>query len=159
MTSRGLLLFGHIFGFVLWVGVTFTISLMTARAKRTGDRSIMAFAYRTSQGLLKGPGLVGAVLTIVAGFGLTGVADYGFFEPFPIHWMFQMQLLGTIAFLAMVFLQLPNAERLARAAEASAAAGEDSEAFGKFHKRHALLTMGIGLLLVVVMVLGSLKPL
>ncbi|MDH3734522.1 MAG: hypothetical protein OEU54_13405 [Gemmatimonadota bacterium] len=158
MTTRGILLLGHIFGFVLWFGVTFTVSLISARAKRTGDRTVMAFAYRSSQGMLKGPGLIGAILAIVCGFGLTGVMEYGYFEPWPNHWMFQMQLMGVLAFLAMILLQLPNAERLARAAEASAAADEDSEAFVSFHKRHALISSVIGLMLLVALVLGSLKP-
>ena len=77
MTMRGVLLFGHIIGFVLWFGLSFTLALMTVRAKKTGDRSVVAFAYRTSHDLLKGPGLVGILVTMICGFGLTGVGGYG----------------------------------------------------------------------------------
>lgn len=158
ITSRAIMLLGHILGFVLWFGITLSVSMVSLRAKRTGDRTVMAFAYRSSQSLLKGPALVGALLAIVCGFGLTGIMDYGYFEAFPNHWMFQMQVLGVVAFLAMILLQLPNVERLARAAEASAAAGEDSAAFVSFHKRHALITSLIGLMLFIALVMGALKP-
>lgn len=158
MESTGIMLFGHILGFVLWFGVTFTLALLTIRAKRTGDRTVMAFAYRASQRLLRGPGLIGALLAIICGFGLTGMQGYGFFEPFPNHWMFQMQVLGVVAFLAMLLLQLPNAERLARAAEASAAASEDSASFLAFQKRHGLTSSLIGLMILVAMLMGALRP-
>ena len=158
MTMTGVLLFGHILGFVLWFGVTFTLALLTVRAKRTGDRAVIAFAYRTAHGLLRGPGLIGALLAIVCGFGLTGVLGYGYFQPFPHHWLFQMQLLGTAAFLGMLFLQLPNADRLARAAEASAAAAEDSASFVTFQKRNAIVSSVIGVLLLVAMLMGALRP-
>ncbi|MDX1394116.1 MAG: DUF2269 family protein [Gemmatimonadota bacterium] len=158
MTTGGVLLFGHILGFVLWFGVTFTLALLTVRAKRTGDRTVIAFAYRSARGLLRGPGLLGALLAIICGFGLTGVLGYGFFQPFPNHWLFQMQLLGTIAFVAMLVIQLPNSDRLARAAEASAAADQDSASFVSFQKRNALVSSIIGVLLLVSMFMGALRP-
>lgn len=158
MDMQGILLFGHILGFVLWFGVTFTLALITVRAKRAGDRAIVAFAYRSSHGLLKGPGLVGALLTIICGFGLAGMMDYGFFRPSPNHWLFQMQVLGTLAFIAAMLIQLPNAERLARAAEASAAADEDSASFTAFQKRNGLVSSLIGVLLLVSMLMGALRP-
>ena len=90
--------------------------------------------------------------------GLAYVFGYGFFRPFPNHWLFQMQLLGTLAFVAMLLIQLPNADRLARAAEASAAADEDSASFVSFQKRNALVSSIIGVLLLVSMLLGALRP-
>ncbi|MFV1987112.1 MAG: DUF2269 family protein [Gemmatimonadota bacterium] len=158
MNIRGILLFGHILGFALWFGVTFTLALITVRAKRSGDRAVVAFTYRSAQGLLKGPGLIGALLTIIFGFGLAGMGGYGFFQPFPNHWLFQMQVLGTLAFVAALLIQLPNAERLARAAEASAAADEDSASFVAFQKRNGLVSSLIGVLLLVSMLMGALRP-
>jgi uncharacterized membrane protein len=155
---RGILLFGHIVGFVLWFGVTFTLALITIRAKRTGDRAVVAFTYRSAHGLLKGPGLIGALVTIICGFGLTGVMGYEYFQPFPNHWLFQMQLLGTIALVGTMLLQLPNSERLARAAEASAAADEDSASFVSFQRRNGLVSSLIGLLLLLSMLMGALRP-
>ena len=158
MESSGIMLFGHIVGFVLWFGVSFTVALVSIRAKRTGDRTVMAFAYRTTQSLLRGPGLIGAFLAIICGFGLMGMRGYAFFEPFPHHWMFQMQVFGVAAFVAMLVFQLPNAERLARAAEASAAASEDSAAFVAFQKRHKIVSSLIGLMILVAMLMGALRP-
>ena len=142
MNTLEIMLFFHLLGFALWLGVSLTLALITVRARKTGDRAIMAFTYRSALGLLRGPGLVGMLLTIGAGFGLTGMMGYGFFEPFPDHWLFQMQLLGTIAFVLVLLVQMPNADRLARAAEASAAAGEDSATFVQFQKRNALVSSG-----------------
>lgn len=158
MNMRGIMLFLHLLGFALWLGVTFTLALLTVRAKRTGDRSITAFTYRSARDLLRGPGLVGMVLTIVAGFGLTGMAGYGYFQPSPDHWLFQMQLLGTLAFVLALFIQFPNAERLARAAEASAAAGKDSDSFVRFQKRNGLVSSFIGVLLIVSIFMGATRP-
>jgi len=158
MNMRGILLFLHLFGFVLWLGVTFTLAMMSVRARRSGDRAVTAFVYRAGRGLLRGPGLAGMLLTVVAGFGLVGVGGYGYFQPFPNHWLFQMQLLGTLALLLGLLVQLPNAERLARAAEASAAAGEDSAAFVKFQKRNAWVGSIIGLLLIVAIFMGATRP-
>lgn len=158
MDARGILLFVHVVGFALWFGVTLTLALLAVRANRTGEPAAIGFVYRASSALLRGPGLVGMLLTIGSGFGLTAVMGYGVFRPFPNHWLFQMQLLGSIAFLLALFIQLPNAERLARAAEASAAAGEDSAAFVRFRRRSAIVGSVNGTLLLVVALLATLRP-
>lgn len=158
MDARGLLLFLHVVGFALWFGVTLTLALLVVRANRAGDAAAVGFVYRASSRLLRGPGLIGMLLTILSGFGLTGVAGYALFRPFPNHWLFQMQLLGVLAFLLAVFVQLPNAERLARAAEASAAAGEASASFLRFRKRNAIVSSIVGTLLLVVALLGTARP-
>lgn len=158
MDARGILLFVHVVGFALWFGVTLTLALLTVRANRSGEPAAIGFMYRSSSGLLRGPGLLGMLLTIGSGFALTAVMDYGFFRPFPNHWLFQMQLLGSIAFLLALFVQLPNAERLARAAEASAAAGEHSAAFIRFRRRNAIVSSVNGGLLLLVALLGTVRP-
>ncbi len=158
MNSRGILLFLHVLGIVLWLGITLTMAILSVRARRGGDRGVIAFTYRATCDLLKGPGLVGAILAVGSGFALMSVLDYGFFRPFPNHWLFQMQLLGVTAFVLTLALQIPNAGRLARAAEAVAAAGEESAAFVTFRKRNALLGSIIGFLLLVNILLGTLRP-
>lgn len=158
MDARGILLFVHVTGFALWFGVTLTLALLTVRANRSGEATAIGFMYRSSSSLLRGPGLIGMLLTIGSGFGLTAVAGYGYFRPFPDHWLFQMQLLGTIAFLLAIFIQLPNAERLARAAEASAAAGENSASFVRFRRRNAIVSSINGGLLLLVALLGAVRP-
>lgn len=158
MDMSGLLRFVHILGLVLWLGVTFTLSALAVRAARSENREVVAFTYRAACHLLKGPGLAGMIMTLASGLGLAGVLDYGFFRPFPNHWLFQMQLLGSIAFLLALLYQIPLADRLARAAEARAAAGEASAAFVKFRKRNAIVGSVIGFLLVVSIFLGAVRP-
>ena len=157
MDMRGIMLFLHLVGLALWFGVTFTLALLTVRANRTEDRNVIAFTYRAGHQLLKGPGLIGMLLTMIAGFGLTGLGGYGFFELQP-HWLFQMQVLGTVAFFVGILLQIPNSGRLARAAEASASAEEDSASFTKFRKRNALVSSLNGILVLVVTLLGTIRP-
>lgn len=158
MDMQGILLFLHLIGFALWWGVSFSLALLTVRAKRSEDRAITAFTYRSARDLLKGPGLTGAVLTIVAGFGLTGMGGYGYFQLSRDHWLFGMQVLGLLAFVLTLLVQLPNAERLARAAEASTAAGEDSASFIQFQKRNGLVSSIIGLLLILSIFMGATRP-
>lgn len=154
----GLLLFFHVLGFALWLGVTFTLAAFAVRAGRADNRDVVAFTYRSASHLLKGPGLIGMLLTVGSGFWLAGLLGYGFFRPFPNHWLFQMQLLGTIAFLLALLYQIPLADRLARAAEARAAAGEDSAAFVKFRKRNAIVGSLIGFILLLLIFLGTVRP-
>ena len=158
MDMRGFLLFGHVLGLSLWVGVTLTLAMLSARARKTGEASCMAFTYRAGHEILKGPGVVGMLLTIVTGFGLAGVGGWGFFQVFPNHWLFQMQVLGTLAFLLALFIQIPNSGRLARAAEAAATAGEESTVFHRFRKRHAIVSSVNGALLLIIILLGTLRP-
>jgi hypothetical protein len=159
MDARGVLLFLHLLGFALWLGVGFTLALLTVQANRSEDRGVSAFVYRAGLRLLKGPGVVGMILTVGSGFALVStVPGYGFFQPFPDHWLFQMQLLGVLAALLMVAVQIPNADRLARAAEATAAADEASASFVRFRKRNALVSSAIGVLLIAAILMGATRP-
>lgn len=158
MTLSGLLLFLHLLGIVLWLGVSLTIMFAAARARRTGDLQVVAFTYRTGSGLMKSLGLTGMLLTIGSGFAMIPILGYRFFEPFPNHWLFQMQVLGSLAFLAGVLYQVPVGDRLARAAEASAAAGEESAAFRRYQRRNAIVSSAVGVLLLVVIFLGAVRP-
>jgi len=158
MTTRGIMLFLHILGLALWFGVTLALALLTVRANKTEDRRVVAFMYGASSQLLKGPALIGMILTIVGGFGLNGAGGFGFFQVTPNHWLFQMQVLGLIAFALAIGIQIPNAGRLARAAEATANAGEESASFTRFRKRNALVSAINGLLLILLTLLGTLRP-
>lgn len=158
MTADRVYLFLHILGIVLWLGVILSLAFVTGRAARAEDRRIAAFAYRTAARIHKTLGLAGMLLTVGSGVALTAARGYPFFQPFPEHWLFQMQVLGTAAFLLALFYQLPLADRLARAAEASAAAGEDSAAYGKYRKRNAVVSSVLGLILLLVVAFGSLRP-
>jgi hypothetical protein len=129
----GILLFVHLLGIALWLGGTFTMAV---------NRSL---------------GLAGMLLTLGGGLALMVQRGHAWFHPFPDHWLFQMQLLGILAFAVGVFYLIPIGSRLAEAAEASAAAGEDSAAFVRFRRRNAIVSSLVGLVLLVVLALGALK--
>ena len=158
MSAAGVYLFLHLVGIVLWLGVGVTLAFVTGRAAKHEDRRIAAFAYRASTRIHKTVGLVGMVLTIGSGVALTIVRGYGFLQPFPNHWLFQMQVLGFVAFLLALLYQIPLSDKLARAAEASASAGEDSAAYDKYRKRNAVVSSIVGLLLVATIALGTFRP-
>lgn len=158
MTLFELVLFLHVVGFILWIGVAFATMFIAVRARRSGDSAVTAFGYRTSSWLLKTVGLAGMLLTIVAGYILVPLGGYRFFEPFPHHWLFQMQVLGTLAFLVAALYQVPLSDRLARAAEASASAGEESQAFRRYRRRSAVVGSILGVILLLVVFLGTVRP-
>jgi uncharacterized membrane protein len=157
MDLRPFFLFMHLLGVVLWLGVSFSLSFVTAKAARQNDPNVAAFAYRAALRLTKTLGVAGVLLTLGSGIGLMVVMRYGFFRPFPHHWLFQMQLLGSVAAAIALFYQLPNAERLARAAEAWARAGEQPETFRKLRQRSAIVGSLIGFILIVLVGLGSFR--
>ncbi len=157
MDMRGLMLFLHVTGLALWFGVTLAVALLAVRANRTEDEAIIAFGYSSGHRLLKGPGLAGMALTTFAGFGLTGVGGYGFFELVP-HWLFQMQVLGVLAFLLGVAVQIPLAGRLARAASSLDGTEAERTSFARLRKRNAIVSSVNGLLILVVILLGTVRP-
>jgi uncharacterized membrane protein len=157
MNLRNLFLFTHLIGVILWLGVSFTLSFVTGRAAKDPDPSVAAFAYRTAFRLMWTLGGAGILLTLGGGVGLILVMGYGFFRPFPDHWLFQMQLLGFAVAAVALFYQIPNAERLARAAEAWARAGEQPETFRKFRRRNALVGSLIGFVLILLTGLGAFR--
>lgn len=165
----GLWLFLHILGVVLWLGLAVSLSVVTARAGRSDEPAVARFAYRTNASLMSTLGLAGMVLTVVAGFALTESMGYGYFQPFPEHWLFQMQLLGSVAFLVGVFYEIPLSRKLARlageprgsegpgdvASEGRAGAGQELE---RLRKRRAIVGSINGTLLLAVVLLATLKP-
>jgi uncharacterized membrane protein len=157
MNLRSLFLFAHLLGVILWLGVSFTLSFVTGKATRHDDPTVAAFAYRAAVRLTKTLGVAGVLLTLGSGIGLTLVGNYGFFRPLPHHWLFQMQLLGVVAAALTLFYQLPNAERLAGAAEAWARAGEQPETFRKFRQRNAIVGSLVGFILIILVGLGSFR--
>jgi len=157
MNTTGLLQFVHDLGFVLWLGVTLTMAFVTAGAARSGNLEVIAFAYRTSARVYKTLGLAGMVLTLVAGIALTMALGHPFFRPFPAHWLFQMQLLGIAAFVVSALYLIPVSVRLAIAAEASAAAGQESATFARLRKRVAIVSSIVGGVLLIVLLLGTLR--
>lgn len=163
----GVWLFLHVLGVVLWLGLAVALTFVTARAGRSGDPSVARFAYRTNAALMSTLGLAGMVLAVGAGFALTAAMGYPFFQPFPRHWLFQMQLLGVVAFLVGVLLEIPLSRKLARVAEATEEAREAGKNEGteagaaeleRLRKRRAIVGSINGTLLLAVLLLATLKP-
>ena len=75
------------------------------------------------------------------------------FRPFPEHWLFQMQIVGLIAFLATVAFLVPNATAIAALAEA-----DDSSAELRARvKKQALVGSVTGVALIYLVLLGALR--
>jgi len=156
---RGVFLFAHVLGTVLWLGIILALSFVTGRARREGHPEVTAFAYRVNDRLLRTMGLAGMLLTIGGGIGLVIVVGaWDWFQPFPNHWLFQMQLLGFLSFAVAAFYQLPLGKKLADAAEASARKGEATERFETLRKRYALVSSVIGFVLLLNILLGTIRP-
>ncbi len=85
------------------------------------------------------------------------VTDRAWFQPFPEHWLFQMQVVGLIAALVTVLYIIPNAAALAKLANQAAADREQMSRFGAKVKRQAIAGSLLGLLLVYLVLLGALR--
>lgn len=155
----GVWLFLHILGVVLWMGLAVALTFVTAKAGRSGDPTVARFAYRANARLMSTLGLAGMILTVGGGFALTASMGYPYFQPFPDHWLFQMQLLGVAAFLVGVLYEIPLSRKLAEAAE-DAAGGEEGTGRELEHlrKRRAIVGSVNGTLLLAVLLLATLKP-
>lgn len=158
MSLSGLFLFLHVLGIVLWVGLGVVLPFVSGPAARHRDLQVTAFVYGIADRLTRTLGLAGMILTLIGGIGLNMVLGYPWFRPFPLHWLFQMQVLGIIAVAVGIVYQVPLSAKLAREARASAEAGERTEAFLTYRKRHAVVGSVNGLLLLIVLVLATLKP-
>ncbi|UCC48509.1 MAG: DUF2269 family protein [Gemmatimonadota bacterium] len=154
MRVAGIWLFLHVLGTVLWLGGVFVLSIWTSRARGTGEMRIVAFAYSTARQLYRGLVLTAATLTIVAGAILTIVTQRPWFRFFPEHWLFQMQVIGLIAFLITLIYIIPKAGALARLAER----GElESPEFRAGVKGQAIVGSAVGALLIYLVLLGALR--
>ena len=152
----GIWLFLHLVGMAFWLGGLFTMGLWTVRARRTGDAKVIAFAYRTSSRLYRGVVTVGALLTILSGVLLMVQTGRPWFRPFPEHWLFQMQIVGTLAFLVTLFYLTPMSGKLARMAE-PAEGGEPGEEFARAVKVQGIVGSVVGMALIYSVLLGGLR--
>lgn len=159
MTLRGLFLFLHLLGVALWLGVAVTLPFVTGRAMRRDEVETVDFAYGVSDRLMRTLGLAGILLTLAGGIALVvAVPAYGWFEPTPNHWLFQMQILGFLAAGAALLYQIPLGRKLAREAGRSAERGALTDEFRSYRKRNAVVSSVVGLILLVLVVLGTLRP-
>jgi len=154
MRVAGIWIFLHVLGTAFWLGGMFVLSFWTARARGTGETQIIAFAYSTARQLYRGLVLTAATLTIVAGAILMIVTQRPWFRLFPEHWLFQMQVIGFIAFLITLIYVIPKAGALARLAERDEV---ESPEFRAAVKRGAVVGSAVGALLIYLVLLGALR--
>lgn len=154
MRVAGIWIFLHVLGTAFWLGGMFVLSIWTARARGTGETQIIAFAYSTARQLYRGLVLTAATLTIVAGAILMIVTQRPWFRPFPGHWLFQMQVIGFIAFLITLIYVIPKAGALARPAERGEVESPEVRAA---MKRGAIVGSAVGALLIYLVLLGGLR--
>ncbi|UCC81714.1 MAG: DUF2269 family protein [Gemmatimonadota bacterium] len=157
MRLWGIWLFLHLIGVALWLGGMFTLSLWTGKARASGNNEIIAFTYATARRLYRGLIAVAATVTVVAGAILMIATGRPFFMPFPEHWLFQMQVSGTLAFLATLFIVLPTAGMLAELAERAGELEDDKAKFAAKVKQQAIVGSLVGALLVYVVLTGALR--
>lgn len=159
MTLRGLFLFLHVLGVALWLGVAITLPFVTGRAMQQDDLGTVGFAYGVTDRLMRTLGLAGILLTLVGGIGLVLVVpSYGWFRPAPNHWLFQMQVLGFPAALVALFYQIPLGRTLAGEARRSVERGALTDQFRSYRKRNAIVGSVVGLVLLVLVLMGTLRP-
>lgn len=153
----GLVRFFHLLGMAFWLGGMFTVSVWAARARKAGDVRITAFAYSAAQRLYRGVISAGAWLSIISGAALMVIGGRPWFRPFPEHWLFQMQLVGLIAFLMTVLYVVPNAGALATLAGNAAEGGQGAPEFATRVKRQAIVGSVVGGALIYLVLLGSVR--
>ena len=153
----GAMRFVHLLGMAFWLGGMFTVSLWVARARRLGDRSITSFVYSTAYRLYRGVIAAGAWLSVVSGVALMFLTGRPWFRPFPEHWLFQMQVVGLVAFVLTLLVIVPNAGALTTLARQSVEEGVDPPEFGPRIKRQAIVGSVVGVLLIYLVLLGALR--
>jgi len=150
-------LFVHLLGMALWLGSLFTMGLLTARARTTDDPRVIAFTYAVNDRLYRGLVVISAVSTIVAGVALMLVANRPWFQPFPDHWLFQMQVVGLTALVATLVFIVPNSRALSSLAGTAVETGRTSPEFAVRVKRQAIAGSLVGMALVYSVLLGALR--
>lgn len=152
--AQKITLFLHLIGMALWLGGTFSLGLWTARGRATGDPAVIAFTYGAASKLYRTVVGGGAWLSVLSGLGLMVLGRWPWFRPFPEHWLFQMQVIGLITFVVTLVYVLPNAKRLAALAESE---GPGAVEFGRRVRTQAIVGSVVGVLLIYLVLLGSLR--
>ena len=152
----GIWIFLHLVGMAFWLGGLFTMGFWTVRARRTGDARVIAFTYGTASRLYRGVVTVGALLTVLSGILLMVQTGRPWFRPFPEHWLFQMQIVGTLAFLVTLFYLTPISSRLAEMAK-NAEGGQPGEDFTRKVKTQGIVGSVVGMALIYSVLLGGLR--
>lgn len=148
---HGLLLFLHIFGFVLWLGGGMASMVVGVTAKHFAPDERLA-AYRATgkvQTRLVGPG---ALLVVLTG-GLLMMNSAYMTGGAPPGWLGLMMAAGLIAALITLVVTMPAASRLARLELDPR--GELPEAFHGLRKRMVIFATIAGTLGLLALIAGT----
>lgn len=149
---RHLLLFVHLFGFVLWMGGGFA-AMRTAGLMRKLARAELGVAMQVQERLMRGMILPGVILVVISGLIMT-LRLYGAATStsgFPV-WLMVMQGAGLLAAALTLVVSVPTLTRLARLDPV----GAHGPLFDALRDRAKLIEMVTGALAVVALVAGVL---
>ena len=148
---HGLLLFLHIFGFVLWLGGGMATMVVGVTSKHFAPDERLA-AYRATgkvQTRLVGPG---ALVVVLSGGMLMMNSAYMAGGP-PPGWLSLMMLCGIVAAVITLVVTMPAASRLARLELDPR--GELPEAFHGLRKRMVIFATIAGTLGILALLAGT----
>ena len=148
---HGLLLFLHIFGFVLWLGGGMATMVVGVTSKHFAPDERLA-AYRATgkvQTRLVGPG----ALVVVLSGGLLMMNSAYMQGGAPPGWLSLMMLCGIIAAVITLVVTMPAASRLARLELDPR--GELPEAFHGLRKRMVIFATIAGTLGILALLAGT----
>lgn len=149
---RHLLLYLHIFGFVLWIGGGFA-SMSTGVLMQSLPRSELSVAMQVQGRLMRGMILPGVVLAVISGLIMT-LRLYGSatsVSGFPVSLMI-MQGAGLLAAGLTLVVSVPTVTRLGRLDPA----GEHAPLFDALRRRARIMGAVTGALAIVALVAGVL---
>jgi predicted integral membrane protein DUF2269 len=145
---NSLLHFGHMLGFVLWLGGGLSSMVFGIRG-RSEDRYIQGAVARLQATLHRRLIIPGVILVVLSGIWLSVPAAK---TSEPSAWLMVMQAGGMIGALLMLFVASPTVHRLARIEPV----GETSAVFDALRKRLAIAGTIAGILALLSLVAGVL---
>jgi uncharacterized membrane protein len=150
---REALLYLHLLGVIVWVGGGALFGLWGARARRTGQPSLVAFVAETVAWLLDRVITPAVVVTVATGLALAAVQEW---SPRPPAWLV-VKVVFVVAGLVLLFgAQRPTARALAAALHAT---GRRSAAqVPVLARRHLRLGIAGGVLALFIVGLAVFKP-
>ena len=146
---RGLWLFIHVSGVIVWLGAGMASMIAGVVAKRFASAQRLA-VYRAVGAVHRGLIRPGAVAAVVSGFALLGPIMASGGMAAAGMWMNVMMGAGTVGALLVVFLSVPTASKLGRLEPD--ARGELPETFARLRKRQVIgasIAGGMGILALI----------
>ena len=150
---RGLLLYLHLLGVVVWIGGGALFAIWGGRARRSGQPPLVVFVAETIAWLLDWVIVPAMLVTVVAGVLLTAAADLAMKPPM---WLMAKVALVAIGVVLLFAVQRPTAKALVHALHATGKkAGAQVPGLAR---RQMLMGMIGGVLAMIIIGLAVFKP-